>query len=64
MFICIIGFYYQEEQIMYPSSLEHEHERFTVVIVNCKRQGYGVADSPTQENDALIWEITRALKCE
>lgn len=49
---------------MYPSSLEHEHERFTVTIVNCKRQGYGVAYSLTQENDALMWEITRALKCE
>ncbi|XP_057471952.1 uncharacterized protein LOC130760587 [Actinidia eriantha] len=29
---------HEEEQIMYPSSLENE--RFTVALVNCRRQGY------------------------
>lgn len=53
--------YYKEEQIMYPSSLEHEHERFTIAIVNCKRYN---DDSRMQEDDAVTWEITRALKCE
>ncbi|KAK2990244.1 hypothetical protein RJ640_014696 [Escallonia rubra] len=50
----------EEEQIMYPSSLEHE--RFAVALVNCRRQGYGLADGLMQEDDMLMWEITRALK--
>ncbi|KAL2464250.1 Nucleic acid-binding proteins superfamily [Forsythia ovata] len=41
----------EEEQIMYPSSLEHE--KFTVAIVNCGRQ-----------DDMVNWEVTRAMKCE
>ncbi|KAA8527373.1 hypothetical protein F0562_034912 [Nyssa sinensis] len=50
----------EEEQIMYPSSLENE--RFTVAIVNCGRQDYGLSNSLTQEHDTVIWEVTRALK--
>ncbi|KAK3015634.1 hypothetical protein RJ639_005508, partial [Escallonia herrerae] len=50
----------EEEQIMYPSSLEHE--KFAVALVNCGRQGYGLADGLMQEDDMLMWEITRALK--
>ncbi|KAK3002573.1 hypothetical protein RJ639_022068 [Escallonia herrerae] len=46
----------EEEQIMYPSS------RFAVALVNCRRQGYGLADGLMQEDDMLKWEITRALK--
>uniref|UniRef100_A0A5B7C8V5 Nucleic acid-binding proteins superfamily n=1 Tax=Davidia involucrata TaxID=16924 RepID=A0A5B7C8V5_DAVIN len=52
----------EEEQIMYPSSLENE--RFTVAIVNCGRQDYGLNNSLNQEHDTVMWEITRALKCE
>ncbi|XVE82263.1 hypothetical protein DITRI_Ditri15bG0134300 [Diplodiscus trichospermus] len=52
----------EDEQVMYPSSLENE--RFLVALVNCKRQGYGSCDSLTPEADAVSWEITRALKCE
>lgn len=40
----------QEEQIMYPSSLENE--RFVVALVRCRG------------TDAHSWEITRALKYE
>ncbi|KAM7488064.1 hypothetical protein LguiB_025548 [Lonicera macranthoides] len=52
----------EEEQIMYPSSLEHE--KFTVALVNGRRQGYELAGSLTQGNDNLMWEITGALKCD
>ncbi|XP_039040261.1 uncharacterized protein LOC120178507 [Hibiscus syriacus] len=53
----------EEEQVMYPSSLENE--RFIVALVNCKRQAvYGSCDSPNLEADAVSWEITRALKYE
>nr|DAD38277.1 TPA_asm: hypothetical protein HUJ06_008918 [Nelumbo nucifera] len=52
----------EEEQAMYPSSLENE--RFRVAIVNCKRQGYGLAGGLDQENDSVAWEITWASKCE
>lgn len=52
----------EDEQVMYPSSLENE--RFKVALVNCKRQGYGASDSLTPEADAVSWEITRALKYE
>ncbi|XVF28211.1 hypothetical protein REPUB_Repub15cG0009800 [Reevesia pubescens] len=52
----------EDEQVMYPSSLENE--RFMVALVNCKRQGYGSCDNLTPEADAVSWEITRALKCE
>ncbi|PSR92506.1 Zinc finger protein like [Actinidia chinensis var. chinensis] len=52
----------EEEQIMYPSSLENE--RFTVALVNCRRQGYGLTGSLIEGDDAVMWEITRALKCE
>ncbi|CBI22888.3 unnamed protein product, partial [Vitis vinifera] len=52
----------EEEQVMYPSSLESE--RFMVAILNCKRQGYGAGEDPTLENEGVSWEITRALKCE
>ncbi|XAR49693.1 hypothetical protein NMG60_11032964 [Bertholletia excelsa] len=52
----------EEEQIMYPSSLEKE--RFTVALVNSRRQGYGLDSSLTQEYGEATWEITRALKSE
>ncbi|XP_022863253.1 uncharacterized protein LOC111383377 [Olea europaea var. sylvestris] len=41
----------EEEQIMYPSSLELE--KFTVAIVNSGRQ-----------DDMVNWEVTGAMKCE
>ncbi|KAK9063115.1 hypothetical protein SSX86_016985 [Deinandra increscens subsp. villosa] len=49
----------EEEQIMYPSSLEHE--RFTVALVNSKGEGFGRLKF---EDDLSIceWEITQALK--
>jgi hypothetical protein len=47
---------------MYPSSLENE--RFMVAVVNCKRQSDGIGAGPVLENEAVSWEITRALKCE
>ncbi|KAJ6772203.1 NUCLEIC ACID-BINDING PROTEINS SUPERFAMILY [Salix koriyanagi] len=52
----------EDEQFMYPSSLENES--FVVALVNCQRQGYGLSQSITQEADAIPWEITRALRCE
>uniref|UniRef100_A0A2N9IKJ7 Cell division control protein 24 OB domain-containing protein n=1 Tax=Fagus sylvatica TaxID=28930 RepID=A0A2N9IKJ7_FAGSY len=53
----------EEEQVMYPSSLENE--KFMVAIVNCKnRQSYGDNGGLIPENDDVSWEITRALKCE
>ncbi|XWS08494.1 hypothetical protein CRYUN_Cryun40dG0007200 [Craigia yunnanensis] len=54
----------EDEQVMYPSSLENE--RFMVALVNCKQQGYGSCGSLTPEaaDAAVSWEITRALKCE
>ncbi|KAL3626604.1 hypothetical protein CASFOL_030153 [Castilleja foliolosa] len=47
----------EEEQIMYPSSLEHE--KFKVAIANCRRQ-----DCMEQDHDMVDWEITRAIKNE
>ncbi|XP_011016251.1 PREDICTED: uncharacterized protein LOC105119768 [Populus euphratica] len=52
----------EDEQFMYPSSLENES--FIVALVNCQGQGYGLSQSITQEADAIPWEITRALRCE
>ncbi|OMO58459.1 Nucleic acid-binding protein [Corchorus olitorius] len=52
----------EDEQVMYHSSLEKD--RFTVALVNCKRQEYGSCDSLTPEANPVSWEITRALKCE
>ncbi|KAF3433419.1 hypothetical protein FNV43_RR24521 [Rhamnella rubrinervis] len=52
----------EEEQVMYPSSLQNE--RFVVALVNCKRPGYRGSDCLLHENDAISWEITYALKCE
>ncbi|XP_074343930.1 uncharacterized protein LOC141683131 isoform X2 [Apium graveolens] len=54
----------EEEQYMYPTSIQHEHERFTVAIVKCKRQTNGFADTLAHETDSMNWEISRALKCE
>lgn len=51
----------QEEQFMYPSSLENES--FVVALVNSKRQGY-CDQSLTRETDTVSWEITRALRYE
>lgn len=56
------SFSLQEEQVMYPSSLENE--RFMVAIVNCKRQGSGPGDALMLETEGTSWEITRALKCD
>lgn len=54
---------YQEEQVMYPASLESE--RFKVAIVSCQSQGYEVNNEYLiSENEGLSWEITRALKCD
>ncbi|XP_057417319.1 uncharacterized protein LOC130711635 [Lotus japonicus] len=50
----------EEEQLMYPSSLENE--RFMVALVNCKRDGL-VTDELLLD-DSTSWEITRASKCE
>ncbi|KAL6522893.1 hypothetical protein OROHE_016740 [Orobanche hederae] len=50
----------EEEQIMYPSSLEHE--KFIVAIANCRRQDSG--GFLEQGHDMIDWEITRANKCE
>ncbi|XP_052206407.1 uncharacterized protein LOC127810871 [Diospyros lotus] len=53
----------EEEQIMYPSSLENE--RFTVALVNSGREGYGQSsNSLAEEHGEAQWEITCALKCE
>ncbi|KAJ6891403.1 hypothetical protein NC651_024793 [Populus alba x Populus x berolinensis] len=49
----------EDEQFMYPSSLENES--FIVALVKCQGQGYGLSQSITQEADAIPWEITRAL---
>ncbi|XP_057809720.1 uncharacterized protein LOC131024227 [Salvia miltiorrhiza] len=50
----------EEEQIMYPSSLEQE--KFVIAIVNCRRkercQGFMAQDQSTAD-----WEVTRAIKC-
>ncbi|KAI3730112.1 hypothetical protein L6452_18788 [Arctium lappa] len=56
----------EEEQIMYPSSLEHE--RFIVALVNSKPEGFGRANTNGQtlrlEDDISSWEITQALKSD
>ncbi|XP_049364288.1 uncharacterized protein LOC125829054 isoform X2 [Solanum verrucosum] len=49
----------EEEQIMYPSSLEHE--TFKVALVSCRKKVEGLVD---QDHDTIAWEITRAMKCE
>ncbi|XP_027368707.1 uncharacterized protein LOC113874692 [Abrus precatorius] len=49
----------EEEQLIYPSSLENE--RFMVALVNCKRDGC-VIDGLSPD-DLISWEITRAYKC-
>ncbi|XP_011100767.1 uncharacterized protein LOC105178892 isoform X1 [Sesamum indicum] len=50
----------EEEQIMYPSSLEHE--KFIVAIVNSRRQECGAFME--RDHDMVDWEVTRAIKCE
>ncbi|XP_024197123.1 uncharacterized protein LOC112200331 [Rosa chinensis] len=52
----------EEEQVMYPASLDNE--RFMVAIVNCKRQGSGPGDALVLATEGISWEITRALKCD
>ncbi|KAL3809992.1 hypothetical protein ACJIZ3_000076 [Penstemon smallii] len=50
----------EEEQIMYPSSLEHE--KFIVTILNSRRQDCGRI---AEQNDNMVdWEVTRAMKCQ
>lgn len=51
---------FQEEQLMYPSSLENE--TFMVALVNCKPEGCVTYD--LLPDDSISWEITRAYKCE
>nr|GEW65760.1 hypothetical protein [Tanacetum cinerariifolium] len=51
----------EEEQIMYPSSLEHE--KFIVALVNSKRDGSGTIGL-SLEDDISNWEITQALKSD
>lgn len=54
---------FEEEQVMYPSSLESE--RFMVALVNCGRQGDEVSKNPgLEDNEEVIWEITRGHKSE
>ena len=55
-------FLFQEEQFMYPSSLENES--FIVALVNCRRQGYGQNQSLTLESNGVPWEIARAQRCD
>ncbi|GAB4850798.1 hypothetical protein Ancab_030098 [Ancistrocladus abbreviatus] len=44
----------EEEQVMYPSSLENE--RYMIAVVNCSRHGTRLTE------DDVSWEITRAFK--
>ncbi|CAI0466998.1 unnamed protein product [Linum tenue] len=48
----------EDEQFMYPSSLENEC--FVVALVNSKQPGYGRGHCIDLEDDAVSWEITRA----
>ncbi|XP_058757740.1 uncharacterized protein LOC131630985 isoform X2 [Vicia villosa] len=50
----------EEEQLMYPSSLENE--KFMVALVNCKREGCVTYD--LLPDNSVSWEITRAYKYE
>ncbi|KAM0984783.1 hypothetical protein ACFX2I_012061 [Malus domestica] len=52
----------EDEQDMYLASLAKE--RFTVAIVNCKREGCEGSDALMQEIEGVSWEITRALNNE
>ncbi|KAJ8767451.1 hypothetical protein K2173_017495 [Erythroxylum novogranatense] len=52
----------EEEQFMYPSSLENES--FVVALVDSKRPGCGLEHGLSHDPDAVPWEITCALKCE
>ncbi|WCJ23320.1 Nucleic acid-binding proteins superfamily [Euphorbia peplus] len=52
----------EDEQYMYPSSLENES--FIVALVNSKRQGYGHQSLNLQETENVSWEISRALRYE
>lgn len=51
---------FQEEQLMYPSSLENE--KFMVALVNCKQEGCVTYD--LLPDNSVSWEITRAYKYE
>ncbi|KAL8153669.1 hypothetical protein V2J09_011429 [Rumex salicifolius] len=50
----------EEEQVMYPVSLENE--RYMVLMVNCSQQGTIYGDRVSSEHAKAKWEITRALK--
>ncbi|KAK2373367.1 hypothetical protein QL285_074401 [Trifolium repens] len=50
----------EDEQLMYPSSLENE--KFMVALVNCKPKGCVSYD--LLPDDSVLWEITRAYKYE
>ncbi|KAL1548203.1 hypothetical protein AAHA92_16467 [Salvia divinorum] len=50
----------EEEQIMYPSSLEQE--RFFVAIANRRRKG-SCEGFMEQDQSTADWEVTRAIKC-
>ena len=55
-----MAFWHQEEQVMYPCSLENE--RYIVAIVNCEPHDAIFKECAAIENDVVPWEITRALK--
>ncbi|KAL8481356.1 hypothetical protein ACS0TY_027753 [Phlomoides rotata] len=52
----------EEEQMMYPSSVEHE--KFIVGIVKCGRRKEGCGGSVDQIHSMVDWEVTRAVKYE
>ncbi|KAL5541968.1 hypothetical protein UlMin_009678 [Ulmus minor] len=52
----------EEEQIMYPSSLENE--KFMVALVYRNLEENGLCNNLISESDSISWEITRALKSE
>ncbi|XP_030539964.1 uncharacterized protein LOC115747807 isoform X2 [Rhodamnia argentea] len=50
----------EDEQLIYPSSLENE--KFIVAVVSFRRHGYGLSASLSLESDTVQWEITGALR--
>ncbi|XP_010024788.2 uncharacterized protein LOC104415231 isoform X1 [Eucalyptus grandis] len=50
----------EDEQLIYPTSLENE--KFVVAVVNCRRHGYGLSTSLSLESDTAQWEIIGALR--
>lgn len=59
--IYLVTFIVQDEQLIYPSSLENE--KFTVAIVNCQMRINGSERHlPIHGVDKNLWEITSASK--